>query len=126
VQETISREDLLVNVVAMGKRLDRGLRERLGQNPHIGDIRGRGLLQAVELVADRETKAPFDPALKLDARVKAAAMARGLMVYPMSGTIDGRRGDHVLIAPPYIIDETQIDTLVARLGDAIDAGLKTT
>lgn len=123
VQETISRERLLPNVVAMGKRLDRRLRDRLGQNAHVGDIRGRGLLRAVELVADRETKAPFDPALELHARIKAAAMTRGLMVYPMGGTIDGRVGDHVLIAPPFIVAETHIDAIVERLGDAIDAVL---
>jgi adenosylmethionine-8-amino-7-oxononanoate aminotransferase len=123
VQETISREGLLSNVVAMGKRLDRGLRDRLGQNVHVGDIRGRGLFRGVELVANRETKAPFDPALKLHARIKAAAMTRGLMVYPIGGTIDGRMGDHVLIAPPFVIGETQIDAIVERLGDAIDAAL---
>jgi adenosylmethionine-8-amino-7-oxononanoate aminotransferase len=123
VQETISREGLLPNVVAMGKRLDRRLRDRLGENAHVGDIRGRGLLRAVELVADRESKAPFDPALGLHARIKAAAMTRGLMVYPMGGTIDGRMGDHVLIAPPFIVEETHIDAIVERLGDSIDAAL---
>jgi adenosylmethionine-8-amino-7-oxononanoate aminotransferase len=80
-------------------------------------------LRAVEPVADRESKAPFDPALGLHARIKAAAMTRGLMVYPMGGTIDGRMGDHVLIAPPFIVEETHIDAIVERLGDAIDAAL---
>ena len=86
-----------------------------------GDVRGRGLLQGVELVADRGTQEPFDPKLKMHARVKREAMTRGLMVYPMGGTADGTRGDHVLIAPPFIIDDGTIDTIVERLGEAIDA-----
>jgi adenosylmethionine-8-amino-7-oxononanoate aminotransferase len=75
-------------------------------------------------VADRATKAPFDPAMKLHAKIKTAAMARGLMVYPMGGTIDGARGDHVLIAPPFIADEALIGTIVERLGEAVDAGIE--
>ena len=77
----------------------------------------------LELVEDRETKEPFDPGLRLHARVKAEAMARRLMVYPMGGTIDGRRGDHVLIAPPFIVSEAQLDEVVDRLATAIDAAL---
>ena len=69
------------------------------------------------------TKAPFAPELKLHARVKREAMARGLMVYPMGGTIDGRYGDHVLLAPPFIVDAADIDEIVARLADAIEAAL---
>jgi adenosylmethionine-8-amino-7-oxononanoate aminotransferase len=97
--------------------------ERLGNHHHVGDLRGRGLFQAIELVADRASKAPFDPARKLHARVKREAMARGLMVYPMGGTIDGRQGDHVLLAPPFIVDEEMVDTIVERLGDAVDAAI---
>jgi adenosylmethionine-8-amino-7-oxononanoate aminotransferase len=123
VQETIHRDGLLANVVAMGELLDRRLRERLGDHAHVGDIRGRGLFRGVELVADRGTKAPFDPIHKLHARIKAEAMARGLMVYPMGGTIDGVMGDHILIAPPFIVNGAQIGTIVDRLGDAIDAAL---
>jgi adenosylmethionine-8-amino-7-oxononanoate aminotransferase len=123
VQETIHRDGLLANVVAMGELLDRRLRERLGDHAHVGDIRGRGLFRGVELVADRGTKAPFDPLHKLHARIKAEAMARGLMVYPMGGTIDGVMGDHILIAPPFIVNGAQIGTIVDRLGDAIDAAL---
>jgi adenosylmethionine-8-amino-7-oxononanoate aminotransferase len=77
-------------------------------------------------VADRETKAPFDPGRKLHARVKAEAMARGLMVYPAGGTIDGVNGDHILIAPPFIVNAGQIDAIVDRLADAIDAALAAT
>lgn len=120
VQETIRHDDLLRNVGTMGALLRRRLGERFGNHPHVGDIRGRGLMQAVELVEDRSSKAPFDPALKLHARVKKAAMARGLMVYPMGGTIDGASGDHVMLAPPFIVTPDQIGDIVDRLGNAID------
>ena len=92
VQEVIRRDDLLANVVAMGDLLQRRLEARFGQHAHVGDIGGRGLFRALELVADRASKAPFDPAERLHARVKREAMARGLLVYPMGGTIDGARG----------------------------------
>jgi adenosylmethionine-8-amino-7-oxononanoate aminotransferase len=123
VQRVIKRDRLLDNVKAMGAQLARRLNERFGNHPYVGDIRGRGLFQAIELVADRSTKAPFDPALRLHARVKAEAMARGLMVYPSGGTADGVAGDHVLLAPPFIVDAATIDTIVERLGDAVDAAV---
>jgi len=123
VQETIQRDDLLTNVREMGALLQRRLGERFGNHAHVGDIRGRGLFQAVEQVEDRSTKTPFDPARKLHARVKKAAMARGLMVYPMGGTIDGQRGDHVLLAPPFIVTADQIGEIADRLGSAIDDAL---
>jgi adenosylmethionine-8-amino-7-oxononanoate aminotransferase len=121
VQRVIHRDGLLANVRAQGGQLARRLKERFGNHPFVGDVRGRGLFQAVELVADRGSKASFEPDHKLHARVKAEAMARGLMVYPMGGTVDGVRGDHVLLAPPFIIDAPIVDTIVERLGDAIDA-----
>jgi len=123
VQETIRSEGLLANVQTMGAVLRQRLGARFGNHPHVGDIRGRGLFQAIELVEDRSGKTPFDPARKLHARVKKAAMARGLMVYPMGGTIDGVRGDHVLLAPPFIVTEDQIGEIVDRLGNALDAAL---
>jgi adenosylmethionine-8-amino-7-oxononanoate aminotransferase len=123
VQDVIRRDGLLANVAAMGELLDRRLRERLGDHAHVGDIRGRGLFRGVEFVADRESKAPFDPSRKLHARIKAEAMARGLMVYPMGGTIDGVHGDHVLLAPPFIVEPSHIGTIVDRFGEAIDAAL---
>ena len=123
VQEVIRRDGLLANVVAMGELLDVRLKERLGRHPHVGDIRGRGLFRAVEFVADRDTKAPFDPARKLHSRIKAEAMSRGLMVYPIGGTIDGVNGDHILLAPPFIVEHGHIETIVDRLGDAVDAAL---
>jgi adenosylmethionine-8-amino-7-oxononanoate aminotransferase len=123
VQDVIRRDGLLGNVRTMGAHLARRLGERFGNHPHVGDIRGRGLFMAVELVEDRSTKAPFDPTEKLHASIKREAMARGLMVYPMGGTIDGARGDHVLLAPPFIVDEPIVDAIVERLGDAVDAAL---
>ena len=107
----------------MGQRLQTALHERFGNHRHVGDIRGRGLFWALEFVTDRATKAVFDPALKLHERVKAEGLARGLATYPMGGTIDGKRGDHVILAPPYIATAGDIDTIVERLGEAVDAAL---
>jgi adenosylmethionine-8-amino-7-oxononanoate aminotransferase len=123
VQKVIKRDHLLDNARTMGAQLARRLSERFGNHPHVGDIRGRGLFQAIELVSDRSSKTPFDPALTLHARVKAEAMARSLMVYPSGGTADGKAGDHVLLAPPFIIDAATIDVVVDRLGDAVDAAI---
>ena len=121
VQRVIRRDNLLENVSLQGAYLARRLNERFGNHPFVGDVRGRGLFQGLELVVDRDTRQPFDPHLKLHARVKHEAMARGLMVYPTGGTVDGVAGDNVLLAPPFIIDRSTVDTIVDRLGDAIDA-----
>jgi len=123
VQRRIAEADLLANVRRMGARLEAALTERFGNHPHVGDIRGRGLLQAIELVQDRTGKRPFDPALKLHARVKAQGMAAGLLCYPMGGTIDGRLGDHVLLAPPYIVGEDEVERMADLLHRAVDAAL---
>jgi adenosylmethionine-8-amino-7-oxononanoate aminotransferase len=124
VVELISQPEMMANVRLMGERLQAGLDARLGQHAHVGDIRGRGLFRGIEIVADKETKAPFDPALKMHTRIKKEAMARGLLSYPMGGTIDGRQGDHVLLAPPYIISPEEIDQIVERIGGAIDAAVR--
>ncbi|MBO9328020.1 hypothetical protein A6B37_24805 [Achromobacter sp. HZ01] len=123
VQETIRRDGLLARVQAQGAGLRARLEQALGAHPHVGDIRGRGLFMGVELVQDRASKQTFDPALALHARIKREAMARGLMVYPMGGTIDGRHGDHVLLAPPFIITDDELDQLTERLAGAIDAAI---
>ncbi|SAL54890.1 aminotransferase [Caballeronia choica] len=123
VQRVIEEERLLDNVKARGEQLRSRLRERYAEHPFIGDIRGRGLFVGVELVRDRVTQAPFDPMIKLHARIKSEAMQRGLMVYPMGGTVDGSIGDHVLLAPPFICTAPQIETIVERLADAIDGAL---
>ena len=116
-------DGLLPRVREQGAKLDAALRDRFGQHPHIGDIRGRGLFRGIELVADRETKQPFDPARKLHAKIKANAFAEGLICYPMGGTIDGQIGDHVLLAPPFIIEDAQIDELTDKLSKAVDKAL---
>ena len=123
VQQQIEQRDLLNNVRAMGTLLKERLDERLGGHPHVGDIRGRGLFLGLELVQERGTKQPFDPARRLHARIKAQAMQDGLMCYPMGGTIDGLHGDHILLAPPYIIDRRHVDEIVGKLAGAIDACL---
>ncbi len=123
VQRQIKSRDLLTRVRKLGVGLEARLVERFGNHPHVGDIRGRGLFLALEFVADRATKAPFDPSQKLNATIKQAAMARGLMCYAMGGTIDGRRGDHIMLAPPYIIDDPQLDEIVDKLGAALDDSL---
>ncbi|APX73632.1 Adenosylmethionine-8-amino-7-oxononanoate aminotransferase [Achromobacter insolitus] len=123
VQDVIRRDQLLARVRAQGEGLRQRLESALGAHPHVGDIRGRGLFMGVELVQDRGSKQTFDPALTLHARIKREAMARGLMVYPMGGTIDGRQGDHVLLAPPFIISDDELDQLTERLRGAIDAAI---
>ena len=123
VQQTIEARDLLTRVNVLGEGLKARLNERFADHAHVGDIRGRGLFQGLELVADRDSKRPFDPTLKLHARLKKAAMAEGLMCYPMGGTLDGRQGDHILLAPPFILQESHLDELTARLGRAIDTTL---
>jgi hypothetical protein len=123
VQQVIREENLLENVRRQGENLDNALHERFGNHPHIGDIRGRGLFKGLELVADRTTKSTFEPGLQLHSRIKKLAMDRGLMCYPMGGTIDGVKGNHILIAPPYIIDTNHIAEMVDKLGSAVDAAI---
>jgi adenosylmethionine-8-amino-7-oxononanoate aminotransferase len=123
VQRVIVRDGLLAQVRTRGQFLAHLLRETLGSHPHVGDLRGRGLFHGIELVKSREGKTPFDPSLTLHARIKKEAMARGLMVYPMGGTVDGHLGDHVLMAPPYIASESELTAMVERLHAAIDAAI---
>lgn len=124
VIEIIQRPEIMANVVKMGNRLQDGLDAALGQSAYVGDIRGRGLLRGVEIVADKDTKQPFDPARKIHSKIKREAMQLGLMCYPMGGTIDGKTGDHVLLAPPYIIEPEEIDLIVERLTTAISVAVK--
>lgn len=123
VQHTIAGERLLDNVRTQGEALRSRLQERFSQHPNIGDVRGRGLFLGLELVSDRAAKSTFDPALKLHQRIKREAFARGLICYPMGGTVDGLHGDHVLLAPPYIVNGTHCAEIVDKLSAAIDAAL---
>jgi adenosylmethionine-8-amino-7-oxononanoate aminotransferase len=124
VQRVLRRDRLVERCARQGEKLAARLQATFGGHPHVGDLRGRGLFLALELVADRGTKAPFDPARRLAARVRAEAMARGLMCYPMGGTIDGRQGDHVLLAPPFIVGDDELDQIVERLRQALDAAVR--
>ena len=116
-------DGILARVAPMGEKLRAALEAEFGQHPHVGDIRGRGLFLGLELVEDRASKAPFDPARKLNAKIKSAAFEAGLICYPMGGTIDGKSGDHVLLAPPFILTDDQVGELVDKLSTAIDAAL---
>jgi adenosylmethionine-8-amino-7-oxononanoate aminotransferase len=123
VLRKITQPQLLAQVRSRGDVLIQALKEKLVDHPYVGDIRGRGLFVGIELVNDRVTKEPFAPELRLHQLVKDAAAANGLLCYPMGGTLDGRRGDHVLIAPPFIIAEDDIHQLVDRLALGIDAAI---
>ncbi|MBM3532896.1 MAG: aspartate aminotransferase family protein [Alphaproteobacteria bacterium] len=123
VVKTIKEEGLVERVRVQGAKLRRRLEARFGNHPHVGDVRGRGLFQAIEIVEDRSAKEAFDPKLVLHERIKQECMARGLLAYPMPGTIDGKRGNHMILAPPYLVTDGEIDTIVERLGDSVDAAL---
>ena len=123
VQRILQRDNLVEASRVQGAALRSRLQAAFGAHENVGDIRGRGLLQAIELVSDRDDKGPFDPRLQLNARIRDQAMARGLLVYSMGGTIDGQRGDHVLLAPPFTVQDDDLDAIVARLADAVSAAL---
>jgi adenosylmethionine-8-amino-7-oxononanoate aminotransferase len=121
VQQVIRDEALVDRVQVAGARLMSQLTDRFGKHPHVGDIRGRGLLQAIELVEDRSTKAAFDPGRAIHQRAKVEAFDRGLLIYPGGGTVDGRHGDHILLAPPYNVTDDQLDMIVDLLGETMEA-----
>ncbi len=123
VQRKIRDGNLMGQVRQRGEELAQRLHERFGNHSHIGDIRGRGLFQAIEIVEERSTKKPFDPKHKLYARIKSLAMDNGLICYPSGGTVDGVSGDHVLLAPPFIVSPDQLDEMVEKLGVAVDSAL---
>lgn len=120
VQECIEEEGLLQNVREKGQELQRELNQRFSDHPAIGDIRGRGLFWGIELVSNKESKKPLSPELKIDQLIKHHAMEQGLMCYPGSGTVDGLQGNHILLAPPYIISSNQVGEIVEKLANAIE------
>lgn len=120
VQRVIARDELLEKVRHDSRYLEATLREHLADHPAVGDIRGRGFFWGVELVKDRQSKSPFDPNLKLHARIKQAAFARGLCCYPMGGTVNGKLGDHVLLAPPFIATHSDMDAIASLLRSALE------
>ena len=123
VQQVIERDGVLQKVKRDASVLQALLADKFKNHPHVGDIRGRGFFWGIELVQDRASKAPFDLARRLHAKVKAAAFARGLLVYPMGGTVDGWYGDHILLAPPFIASQDELAQIVSRLAEALDAAL---
>lgn len=120
VLKEILNNDLVPQVQARGAFLDKELHKVFDQHPHVGDIRGRGLFWGIELVKDRETKTPFDPALGLAGKLKKAAFSEGLACYPMPGTRDGRIGDHVMLAPPFIASEAELADATQSLARALE------
>ncbi len=110
---------LVKRAAEMGRKLDAGLRQAFEQHPHIGDIRGRGMFRGLEIVEDRSTKAPFDPARSIHKALKKATFEAGLICYPMGGTIDGKRGDHILFAPPFIMEDKHVQEIVDKLQTAM-------
>jgi adenosylmethionine-8-amino-7-oxononanoate aminotransferase len=119
----MEKHDLVGRAAELGERLGRALHDAFDDHPHVGDVRGRGLMWALEFVADRATRQPFPPSAHLAERVFERAFAAGLIVYPMSGGVDGVAGDHVMVAPPLVVDEGQVDEIVSYLGPAIDAAV---
>ena len=126
VQKVIENEGLLERVRHLGFELSRMLLERFSEHPHIGDIRGRGLLLGLEFVIDKASKTPFPTEATFHERLKNAAMDKGLICYPMSGTIDGHNGNHVLLAPPYTLVDQQLEEIVDKLEAAIDITVSST
>ena len=120
VLKAILGRGLIPKVQEQGEKLSKALSERFGQHTHVGDIRGKGLFRGIEFVSERETKTPFEPAQNVAGRFKKAAFEAGLICYPMRGTRDGNLGDHVLLAPPFIISDEQIGEVVDKLAIACD------
>jgi len=115
VMRVLDDENLLEKVKTTGQSLRNCLQEAFGEHPHVGDIRGRGLLVGIELVEDRDTKTGIRKALGLPPAIRNAAMENGLICYPGGGTADGGDGAHILLAPPFIYQPQHIDELVEKL-----------
>jgi adenosylmethionine-8-amino-7-oxononanoate aminotransferase len=124
VQRVFERERLIQRVAEKGKLFGQRLRDAFDEHPHVGEVRGRGYFWGIEVVEDKASKAPFDPKRATHRRIKAEAFGRGLLVYPMGGTIDGVLGDHVLLAPPFIATDAELEVIVERLKGAVDAATK--
>lgn len=123
VQDVIEVDGLSENVSRAGAMLRAALEARFENTVEVGDVRGRGLLQAIEFLEDPTRKEPFDPAIELSGRIGEVCRRHGLLVYPGRGTVDGQRGDHILLAPPYNVIDTEVTEIVDRLGQAVDEAL---
>ena len=124
VQKRLHDDGVLARVAPLGALLGEKLRAAFGSHPHVGDIRGRGLFWALELVQDRASKKPFDARLRLHARVKQSALQAGLLCYPSGGTADGMQGDHVLLAPPFVAEPAHLDEAVEKLAQALSVAAR--
>ena len=123
VQKIIERDDLVARVAANGALLRTRLEESLGQHPHVGDIRGRGFFQGVEIVENRETAEPFSPDHRMFQRIMHKGFDNGLIVYPTGGNVDGIKGDQIIIAPPYNATTDELHTIVDLLERTIDEAI---
>lgn len=123
VQRTLRTNGFLSNVGAMGSLLASRLKQRFDQHPHVGDIRGRGMMMTLEMVENRETKVPFPAASRLSKRIYRNAQSRGLIIHALGGTVDGVNGNHVVVCPPLIAGPVDVDTIVDLLGTSIDAAV---
>jgi len=121
VLERLVNDGLVQQSFEMGKKLQQALESAFGQHPNVGDIRGRGLFRGLEFVTDRDTKTPFSPEAAIAKKLKKATFEAGLICYPMPGTIDGKTGDHLLLAPPFILENNHIDEIITKLSTAFDA-----
>jgi len=119
VLDYIRDNDLVSRSARMGAYLLEKL-QTLYRHVIVGDVRGLGLFAGIEFVEDRTTKKPFDAALKLNILIGNRAFDKGLISYPGGGGADGVNGDHILLAPHFIITEEQIDRLVAILDESIE------
>jgi len=119
VQKIIQKENLLENVQKMGSLLSSLLKEKLASHPNVGDIRGRGLFWGLEFVQDKATKEPFEPSVGVAIGVHEMGLRHGIHLYPGTGTVDGRRGDHVLLGPAYNISEDDIRYVAKTTADAV-------
>ena len=115
VVNAILNRGLIQRVQSRGEQVMQALKNQFSGHPHIGDIRGRGLFLGLEIVQDRNSKDAFDPALAINKKFKKFAFENGLICYPMGGTIDGKQGDHVLLAPPFIIEDNHVEELIDKL-----------
>lgn len=121
VLEILDRDGLVEWAQVQGEKLLALLRETLGDHPHVGEVRGRGLLLGVEFVADKDKKTPFPAEADIRGRVARACLERGLYVYPGGGSADGVRGDHILIAPPLIVEDVHLEQIATTLQAALEA-----
>ena len=115
------KQNLPEQVKEKGSRLLQALQQQFAEHPNVGDVRGRGLFLGIELVQDKQTKEPLNPAFNLPEQIRPTAMQHGLLCYPMGGTIDGRRGHHVLLAPSFIINYAELELIVERISSTLNA-----